>query len=182
MSGFYGKIPARGDFVRAGLPAATIHAWDDWAQAALTAARAALAEDFAAAWMEAPVWFLALPAGLCGETALSGVMLPSTDRAGRLFPLLLARAAPPDAAFLARAEAAGRDAIAADLPPETIASLLMQYGTDTVVLPALPALPACGALWWTEGSPRVRPAQHRFPGLPPPDRFASMLDDRVAHE
>lgn len=131
IRGFWGKIPARGDFVGLGLPGDFVRAWDGWMQAVLPAARAILGDAWLPAWMEAPVWHFALAPGACGPWAALGVWMPSVDRVGRHFPLVLAEifpeaAAAPGAAahagLLAAAEAAGRDALAHDLTPEALAA------------------------------------------------------------
>jgi type VI secretion system protein ImpM len=45
------------------------------------------------AWLEAyltsPIWRFALSAGLCGDAAAAGVLMPSVDRVGRYFPLTI---------------------------------------------------------------------------------------------
>src|SRR5439155_21328721 len=64
--GFCGKLPARGDFVTAGLPRRFTEAWHDWLQRVLAASRRALGEDWLAAWLEAPVLRFALSPGTCG--------------------------------------------------------------------------------------------------------------------
>ena len=48
-AGFFGKLPARGDFVRAGLPRDFIDSWDGWWQRMLPGSRDRLGE----AWTEA---------------------------------------------------------------------------------------------------------------------------------
>ena len=87
--GFFGKLPARGDFVRAGLPRSFIDPWDAWLQQVLPASRRILGEAWEPAWLEAPVWRFALPPNLCGPEPVVGLWLPSVDRAGRYFPLML---------------------------------------------------------------------------------------------
>ena len=50
LSGFWGKLPARGDFVRAGLPRSFVEPWDAWLQSALQVPQAlALASSQASA-------------------------------------------------------------------------------------------------------------------------------------
>ena len=39
VAGFYGKLPARGDFVRAGLPRDFIDPWDAWLQSVIAGSR-----------------------------------------------------------------------------------------------------------------------------------------------
>ena len=128
--GFYGKLPARGDFVRVGLPRDFTDPWDDWLQSVLAGSRALMGEAWLPAFLEAPVWRFALPPGMCGAQAVLGLMLPSVDRAGRYFPLTFAalqRSGIEPAsgeAWLDACEAAGRDALEQDTPPQEIADML----------------------------------------------------------
>lgn len=189
-SGFFGKLPARGDFVRSGLPTSFVAAWDDWIAGALTASREILGEEWQPAWLEAPVWRFALPGGMCGRDCAVGLFLPSVDRAGRFFPLCFARllpnAIPAEAAvveyaWLASAEAAGRAALAEDLAPEALAARLESADAAATGVPLPPALAIAAAgygLWWTEGSPRVAAGGFAAGALPGPRRFAGMLDER----
>ncbi|WP_172327961.1 type VI secretion system-associated protein TagF [Mangrovicoccus sp. HB161399] len=96
--GAYGKIPGLGDFLRLGMPPGFVRAWDGWLQAAMTEARARLGDRWTGCYMSAPIWRFTLPAGMAGEAAATGVMMPSVDRVGRQFPLALAAAAdcPPE--------------------------------------------------------------------------------------
>jgi type VI secretion system protein ImpM len=87
--GVFGKLPARGDFVDRGLPKSFTDPWHAWLVDGLAAARAELGAGFEPAYMAAPVWRFLLPAGAAGPTAACGVLLPSVDSAGRLFPLSL---------------------------------------------------------------------------------------------
>ena len=179
-TGFYGKIPSRGDFVRAGLPVSFVNAWDAWLQRVLPAARAALADDWNDCWMEAPVWRFSLPPGQCGPERAVGLWMPSVDSAGRHFPLALAMVMPGEAApeeeasqtWLDEAEQAGRDALETDLSPAELCDRL----------PAPPALRTSPdsdvGRWWSDGSPRVRAISFLLPALPGSERFALMLCDQ----
>ncbi|EIC30761.1 MULTISPECIES: type VI secretion system-associated protein TagF [Methylomicrobium] len=88
--GFYGKIPSHGDFLSRRLPRQFIEPWDQWLQAGLTASREQLGPAWLDTFLISPIWQFALPAGLCGNDAWAGVMMPSVDRVGRYFPLTLA--------------------------------------------------------------------------------------------
>ncbi|HET7931502.1 MAG TPA: type VI secretion system-associated protein TagF [Rhodanobacteraceae bacterium] len=88
--GFFGKLPGMGDFVQRRLPGAFVSAWDARFEGAVSAARAAFAEDWRSLWQTAPVWRFALMPGVCGVTAWVGVTGPSVDRVGRSFPMVLA--------------------------------------------------------------------------------------------
>ncbi len=178
ISGFYGKLPARGDFLRAGLPRAFTDPWDEWLQSAMAQSQAALGDDWLACWMEAPVWRFCLPDGVCGPHGALGLWMPSVDRAGRYFPLtfaiLLPGAAPAALAaagtrWLDGAEQIGLDALEHETMPEAISERI-----DALPPPDAPA-GGGDALWWTAGSPYVAPASLRLFGLPAPAQFATML-------
>ena len=179
--GFFGKIPSRGDFVRHGLPQDFLAPLDEWFQHALSGSRPILGDAWVDAWMEAPVWRFGLAQGLCGPGVAAGVWLPSTDKAGRLFPLVFAVTAPrwseiaACGVFLDAAERIGRQTIEGDPAPEAIAAALSKVATLGGGT-AEPPEPGCGT-WWTEGSPRVAPARRISRGMPEPAAFASMLQD-----
>lgn len=97
--GWYGKLPALGDFASRRLPQAFIEPWDAWLAAGLARWR-----DNNPHWLEAylagPIWCFhlgrqALGPGHAG-TAWAGVLMPSVDRVGRYFPLTVAAPAPSD--------------------------------------------------------------------------------------
>lgn len=87
--GFYGKVPARADFVGAGLRPETVGHWDAWLQQALAAGEAAIGPGWPELFFVAPLWRFILPAGACGRFTLIGVLMPSVDAVGRCFPLML---------------------------------------------------------------------------------------------
>ena len=87
--GFYGKLPARGDFVQRNLPRSFIDPWDNWLQEALAGSREQLGEQWLRSYLTSPVWRFALSGGLCGEQVVAGVLIPSVDRVGRYFPLAI---------------------------------------------------------------------------------------------
>ena len=89
MFGYYGKMPAHGDFVRSRADVGFVAGWDRWLQESLAESRAALGHAWQAAYEAAPIWRFALAAGVCGDAPVLGVMMPSQDRVGRCFPLTL---------------------------------------------------------------------------------------------
>lgn len=92
IAGWYGKIPALGDFISRRLPSCFINAWDAWLQRGLTASRASLKERWLEVYLNSPVWRFALLPGVCGDQGWVGVMMPSVDKVGRHFPLTIALA------------------------------------------------------------------------------------------
>ncbi len=95
--------------------------------------------------------------------------MPSVDRAGRMFPLLIATEAGAAPEWFLQAEDAGRAALAERLSPEALAALLPVPVACVDVAP--------GTVWWTEGGQRVAACRRAFAGLPPPEHFVSMLKD-----
>ena len=181
--GFFGKIPDRGDFIRHGLPQSFLAPLDAWWQRVLPGSRTVLGDAWSDAWMEAPVWRFAFAPGVCGPAA-AGLWMPSTDKAGRLFPLTFAVTAAgwadvaPYGAFLDAAEQAGLRALEDTATPEAITAALAAAaapGGDTI-----PAPTPGTALWWTTGSPRVQPTRLSTTGLPSSLQFAAMLDEAGA--
>jgi len=185
--GFHGKIPARGDFVQSGLPRSFVDPWDGWMRRMIAASRAALGQGWVPAWLDTPVWRFALSSGLCGPDAVIGLWMPSVDSVGRYFPLTIAVVTAPSdsggliseaAGFLVAAECAGRVALTNGLDPREIGSLL----ASAAVVPSSSAraaacsCPADGALWCTEGGPRVSARVFASEGLPDGNTFAVMLD------
>jgi len=90
VPGFFGKLRSHGDFVARRLPPAMQSAFDGWLQAGLVRSRAELGAAWTPTWLSSPLWRFALAPGLCGAQAWCGVMMPSVDRVGRCFPLVLA--------------------------------------------------------------------------------------------
>ncbi|MGF1527986.1 MAG: type VI secretion system-associated protein TagF [Candidatus Competibacterales bacterium] len=89
-AGFYGKLPSRGDFVARGLPRDFTNAFDAWLQEALTHSRRQLGDErWTELFQNAPLWRFALSPRLCGRHSVVGVMMPSVDRVGRRFPLVI---------------------------------------------------------------------------------------------
>jgi type VI secretion system protein ImpM len=177
--GFYGKLPTRGDFLRGGLPRSFLDPWDAWLQSAVSQSRDMLGNEWEACWLEAPIWRFCLPDGKCGPDAILGLWMPSVDRAGRYFPLTLARLCPGaapgalatnGAAWLDGAEAIGLDALENDGTPDGLAARL-----EALAAPAPSAAGGGAAMWWTAGSPFVAQVSLRMSGLPSAAQFATML-------
>jgi type VI secretion system protein ImpM len=168
-------LPARGDFVRAGLPRDFTDAWDGWLSGVMAASRESAGDAWLPAFLEAPVWRFVLPAGMCGARAIIGLMMPSVDRVGRYFPLtfaaLLDGGGSPSGmeAWLDRCEEAGLAALEQDLDPDRVRAML-----------GVPVLDESGpsviiSEWWTEGSPRLQPTRMALRSLPDAAAYAGML-------
>jgi type VI secretion system protein ImpM len=87
--GFFGKLPSHGDFISEGLERDTISTLDTWLREGLHACE----QEFGAQWprlfASSPPWRFIVEKSLWGPATYAGVMLPSKDRVGRSFPLLI---------------------------------------------------------------------------------------------
>jgi type VI secretion system protein ImpM len=100
QSGFYGKLPCRGDFMQRRVPQSFVDSWDAWLQQGLHASRQQLGPQWLEVYLTSPVWRFVLDEGVCGAMSYAGVMLPSVDRVGRYFPLSLLTPLEPASSLL----------------------------------------------------------------------------------
>jgi type VI secretion system protein ImpM len=120
IPGFYGKIPAAGDFVGRSLPSAYVRFWDRWI------ARNLAPQLAAGSWERRPALRFMLGPTVHGPMA--GIVMASADRAGRSFPLTLAAAPPAAVAEMAalaapwfdEIEQVGEQARCGELDAETL--------------------------------------------------------------
>lgn len=203
MTGYFGKVSTHGDFVTRRLPDALVAAWDTWLQACIGASRAQLGERWLDHYLTSPVWRFAVAPGVLAPEGLGGVMMPSVDRAGRYFPLMLGATGAPPLLDWYHAQEDWFDAME-DLARASLETgfTLAQFDAAFDPVPGPDAAPAGAAvrlplgadidariaaatlhghtLWWSEGSPRVEASLLLCTGMPQPSAFAAMLDGQWA--
>jgi type VI secretion system ImpM family protein len=189
-AGWYGKLPGLGDFATRRLPPRFVERWDRWLQSGLRDmphARRASDGEFA------PVRRFWLSAGVAGTVAWAGLLMPSTDRAGRRFPLTVAQPMPTLAqslaarAWLSSVVAAMRftqgnahtlddfeECLSALPPPLPKPAPRADELLAAEVLQTLAAEGAC-SVWWCHGA-TTAPDFLVFDGLPAPSALASLLE------
>lgn len=166
--GCYGKLPAKGDFVTRRVGRAFVSAWDDWLQRSILSSRDALGAEWLDFYLTSPIWRFALGADCCGPHTVAGVLMPSVDKVGRYFPLMLGceLAAKIDLVGLAREAAAWYQAVEdlalASLAPEFRIEELerpipLEIVTPFVSADAAEAAPSPGC--HIEFDPAVGPAE-----------------------
>ena len=96
LAGYFGKMPARGDFVSGSLGREFVDPWDDWIQASIEQSRDRLGEQWLDVYLTSPLWCFALSPSICGNHAWGGVLMPSVDAVGRYFPLTIAAPLSPE--------------------------------------------------------------------------------------
>lgn len=204
MIGYFGKIPGHGDFVSRGLPPALVEAWDGWLQDVVRDSQQQLGGQWLTHYLTSPVWRFAIAPGVLGPEGLGGVLMPSVDRVGRYFPLMIgATGAPPLLDWL-QAQARWYDAIEeaarAALDPavglrgfeavaapavEDAASVPVVGGVQRFTMDAMVGARVAAAamrgksLWWTDAAPDASGGESVLlmcAGMPSPQTFTAMLD------
>jgi type VI secretion system protein ImpM len=193
--GWYGKLPAIGDFASRRLPHGFVEPWDAWLAQGLARWRDD-DPDWLAAYLAGPIWSFrigprVLSPGRDGS-AWAGILMPSVDRVGRYFPLTVA--APVGSGSVPRlvhrlqhtarvaAEAMHADWTAAELDAAllalddlTVPPWIDDDGGATIALTQAlqdPAAPA-RSLWWPADGALLPLHQHQ--GLPGGADFARLL-------
>ena len=77
MSGFYGKLPSHGDFLRRRVSDAFVDAWDAWLRECLAASRTALGARWLDVYLTSPAWRFVCAPGACGPAPVLGLLAPS---------------------------------------------------------------------------------------------------------
>jgi type VI secretion system protein ImpM len=91
--GWYGKLPSRGDFLGRGLPRPWVRVWDEWLQRAMAgAARQVDAALLRERLLAMSPWHVVVLPAAANQPLWSGTVVATTDRVGRVFPMLLAEA------------------------------------------------------------------------------------------
>ncbi len=88
--GFFGKLPTHGDFVSSALGSRLQSELDQWVHNGLIALEAALGSDWRRLFHATAAWRFVVSKGVWAPSAVAGVLLPSRDRVGRSFPLIIA--------------------------------------------------------------------------------------------
>ncbi|REL27673.1 type VI secretion system-associated protein TagF [Thalassotalea euphylliae] len=83
--GFYGKLPSYGDFITRNVAPELIDKWDNWLSQSLECAQLQLKEQWHQRYLNAPVWRFLLPNDDDQSVVTLGMMMPSTDKVGRIY-------------------------------------------------------------------------------------------------
>ncbi len=166
----FGKLPSHGDFVARGLTHAEQAVWDDALALAMARAHDRHGADFPALFGRAAPWRCVVEDG---GGWIAGALTPSMDKAGRLFPILLACRLPgPDAGagVAAACETLLFEALGAGWTADALAARA----------DALPVMAAAGQApvstgWWLDGGELLSAPPPRLAGLLPPDLMSEML-------
>lgn len=195
--GWFGKIPALGDFVTRQLPPSFVQPWDEWLSAELSEARLVLADTWAETYQHAPTTCFSLSAGVVDERAWQGILIPSFDRVGRQFPLTVALSSSPRTVVTRTLEwwvelvATGRRALEPGCGAQALdealtafvsrrAAFMRHPGTDDEQLQReLATLGEGTSAWWPwRSEEKIDPVLSRIAGLPRGAAFRHLLSSR----
>lgn len=165
--GWYGKLPTAGDFLHRHLPEPQMASWSHWFNAGI-AQWQQQHNGCSEAFARAPVWNFALPATLGVQRVQTGCLIPSRDRVGRLWPLLVVYSIP--AVSWPTAQQALSSAWFQSLG-STLCTAVRQSQSVDWLAQAIAALPPPSALPHAaptvapspQGSPHIAPASDRLP-------------------
>lgn len=152
MSGafLFGKLPAHGDFVARGLSHDRRDALDGWLAAAMERGRERHGAAFDDRYDAAPPWRFVT------ASREAGALVPSVDRVGRRFPLLLGVAGSGEAASSACEELIYR-AFTEGWDADRLIAAVEQAPLDEDNTPKRDGPTA--SRWWTLGSDAFDPAE-----------------------
>lgn len=129
LLGWFGKLPAVGDFAGRGLPLALRESVDGWCEEGMKALVDGGSVDWREAYLVSPVWHFVMNAGVWHDNALTGCFAPSIDRIGRCSPLIVLRSfdaarisevLPPTSDWLHEADRLIRRVVGDVLPVEAV--------------------------------------------------------------
>ena len=182
--GFFGKLLSRGDFVGRGLPPQLLSKWDVWLQQSIACSQQQLGSQWLSFYLKSPIWHFFARPGCIDAMGWTGLLMPSVDRVGRHYPLLIS--APLRGKLVAfeicgqgwqewhlAVELLARQSLQGAFSPELLADKLNQPPLPSLnldraegLLPQSLRFPksasinsdilgAADSLWWTQGSPYV---------------------------
>lgn len=186
--GFHGKLPLLGDFVQRRLPPEFVEPWDRACREAMAGLAGSLGDDWRVRCPTTPVWRFAIAAHVCGPNSWVGAVGLSSDRVGRIFPLVLATPVAPTANGWPRwPESSWFDAAEAVVSEGREKGSLTDFDRAARALadPASTPFPswteangdAMSSLWWRGPDPRTGVALR---GLPGADDYLRFIDGDVA--
>ena len=182
LVGFHGKLPGAGDFVQRRLATSFVEPWDAAMQSALSGAVQAVGDTWRECFLAAPAWRFAFATHVCGPLPWIGVVAPSHDRVGRLFPLVLAAPTAcgvggwpwvPESAWFATLEAAivrGRAGLGVSMF-DALVAMLPDPRTSPRHLPSPPNY-GTRSFWWRHDQPAENLG---LAGLPDHDDYLRLL-------
>jgi type VI secretion system protein ImpM len=179
--GWFGKIPALGDFATRRLPASFVAPWDEWLSTELREAQRLIAGAWEERYDRAPVTGFSLGESTVDAQRWYGVLVPSADRVGRRFPLTIACIAegtlsPPGTPWWSAVIAAGCFAVNSGCGALDLDERLLQLPRhDAGTFLAANGVPEAGTSAWRSFAGSVGGTPLIARGLPRGQAFRALL-------
>lgn len=90
--GWYGKVSCLGDFASRRLAPEWVSACDAWLAQSMALSQRELGGQWLQTYLQAPLWRFAWAPGVADARWWFGVLMPSCDRVGRYYPLVVVQA------------------------------------------------------------------------------------------
>lgn len=170
-----------GDFAHRRLPHGVTNTCDAWLMQCMQASREQLAEQWPQAYLAAPIWRFEWECGVVNGDHWFGVLMPSVDRVGRYFPLVITQAfeEPPTTesldAWFEHLSHAAADTLQGDANLDDFEAALARAPAIASAKDADPAAQG-STRWWIDGRSAREPPRFAVPGLPAPGRFVAFLE------
>jgi type VI secretion system protein ImpM len=87
--GFFGKLPSYGDFIQRNVTADLVNEWDNWLSQGLDKSKHQLQLRWASYYFASPIWRFCFKSSCNPQTVVTGLKMPSVDKAGRAYPFTL---------------------------------------------------------------------------------------------
>ncbi|TWF50057.1 type VI secretion system-associated protein TagF [Neorhizobium alkalisoli] len=186
--GFFGKLPSHGDFVSTGLGRGLQDMLDIWLQSGLQRLQQAFPDDWEAWFKAMPTWRFVVERGHWGPSTLVGIILPSLDRVGRSFPLVIASQIPGftgdprglclDDSWFTAAEGIAETSAHRDFDINAFIARLRRLRSPHPgdIEPEAGTGRSSGTLWWRSGDDR-RLIGFRTSGAPQPADVLKLLGE-----
>ena len=162
--GYFGKVPARGDFITCRIQPEMAERWDAWLGMLTVAVREQSGPAWPDVWLTAPLWHFALAPGVLSERGAAGVLVASVDKVGRMFPFTIIgpSAGIPAEGWSDEAERLVLGSLDDEFDPAVLDEALKTLGQPIDPTPLEPD----ATLWWCRGSDLVEPTRQVLRGLP----------------
>lgn len=194
--GFFGKLPTHGDFVSSGVGRKLQGALDAWLQSSLQAIQTEFGSQWERRFRSMPSWRFVVERDLWGPATLAGVIVPSLDRVGRNFPLVVAaqlhgfsedpRSLCLDDTWFIAIEGLAETSARRDFDIDTFTTGLKwlrlprpgQFDDGMEQSSLIPP----GTLWWRMDPDERRMKGFRVGGAPGPSDFLKLVSEDAAKE
>lgn len=185
--GYFGKVPTQGDFVSRGLPGSAVTAIDDWLGSSIRESQKTIGREWLDTFLVAPVWRMVLGPGVVGPDPIAGVMMPSVDRVGRYFPLIVAvnlsgmrpslNELAVSSEFFDHIEALALSTLDPDFSLAQLDEKASSLGASTNYMSESNGDSGEGVAWWWTA--KTQDEIFETQGLPPPEYFSELF---LAHK